>query len=197
MIPHYWNRQIERWIDIFSDDEPDLTGLELVREFDNLTKKFYAVFDEDLNEIECSESYSGFESGIFREEIDITIVDSYSRVRPTMEPKSKKITKKAESVPIFARDSNRITGIEKVGQDSLDDVIVSDKNIKLVSQLPINNKKENIKVILNDDNSVMVFHLDYEGKQRMRTLSTPYDIDSETARSTYRNGILEILFDRK
>jgi hypothetical protein len=39
----HWNRQIERWMDIFSDDEPDLMGLELVREFDNLAKKLYSV----------------------------------------------------------------------------------------------------------------------------------------------------------
>lgn len=51
MTPDYWNMQIERWMDIFSDDEPDLIGLELVREFDNLTKKFYSIFDDDdLNE---------------------------------------------------------------------------------------------------------------------------------------------------
>ena len=30
-------------MDIFSDDEPDLMGLELVREFDNLAKKFYCI----------------------------------------------------------------------------------------------------------------------------------------------------------
>ena len=30
MIPDYWNRQIERWMEIFSEDEPDLMGQELV-----------------------------------------------------------------------------------------------------------------------------------------------------------------------
>ena len=51
-MPDYWNRQIERWMDIFSDDEPDLMGLELVREFDNFTKNFYNDFDDDLDEWE-------------------------------------------------------------------------------------------------------------------------------------------------
>ena len=38
-------------MDIFSDHEPDLMGLELVREFDDLAKKLYSVFDDDdLNE---------------------------------------------------------------------------------------------------------------------------------------------------
>jgi HSP20 family molecular chaperone IbpA len=197
MIPDYWNRQIERWIDIFSDDEPDQMRLELVRDFDNLAKKFYTVFDDDLNGIESSESYLDFRSETFREDTEIVVIDNYSGVRRTKEPRSKKITKRVESAPTIAKDSDRITGIKKVKQDISEDVIETDKNIKLVSQLPINNKKENIKVILNDDNSVTVFHLDHEGKRRMRILNTPYDIDSETARSTYRNGILEIIFDRK
>ncbi|MGB7632819.1 MAG: hypothetical protein WBL68_03785 [Nitrososphaeraceae archaeon] len=49
MTLDYWNRQIEIWMDVFSDDKPDLMALEIVREFDNLTKKFYGIFD-DLNE---------------------------------------------------------------------------------------------------------------------------------------------------
>jgi HSP20 family protein len=179
-------------MDIFSDDEPDLMGLELVREFDNLTKKFYSVFDDDLKEIERKSNLS-FGSEVYRVEMEIAVVDDYSTIRPFKEPRSEKIFKTVKP----ADESVRITGIEKVAQDPSEDVIVTDKNIKLVSQLPINNKKENIKVILNDDNSVTVFHLDYEGKQCIQTLMSPYDINSEKARSTYRNGILEITFDRK
>ena len=196
MIPDYWNRQIERWMDIFSDDEPDLMGLDLVREFDNLTKKFYSVFEDDLKEVE-SESNLSFGSEAYREEIEIAVVDDYSLLRPSKEPRSKKVTKRVKPVSVPADESVRITGIDKVAQDPAEDVIVTDKNIKLVSQFPINNKKENIKLILNEDNSVTVFHLDYEGKQCMQTLITPYDINYETARATYRNGILEIVFDRK
>jgi hypothetical protein len=43
---------------IFSDDEPDLLGLELVREFDDWTRKFYNSFEEDLDDwSEFSEIY--------------------------------------------------------------------------------------------------------------------------------------------
>ena len=61
-------------------------------------------------------------------------------------------------------------------------------------QLPINNKKENIKVVANDDYSISISNLNYEGKRL--TLGIPYDIDLETAKATYKNGILEIIFDR-
>ncbi|MGA6989545.1 MAG: hypothetical protein WBX81_03960 [Nitrososphaeraceae archaeon] len=40
MTPDFWDRQVQKWMDIFSDDELDLMGKELVQEFDNLTRKF-------------------------------------------------------------------------------------------------------------------------------------------------------------
>jgi HSP20 family molecular chaperone IbpA len=64
-------------------------------------------------------------------------------------------------------------------------------------QLPITNKKENIKVVANDDYSITVSHLDYKGKRCTRTLDVPFDIDVETAKAIYKNGILEITFGRK
>ncbi len=58
----------------------------------------------------------------------------------------------------------------KVEQDSSVDVVVSDKKIKVVLQLPINNKKENVKVVANDDYSITISHLNYEGELCTRTL---------------------------
>jgi HSP20 family molecular chaperone IbpA len=82
--------------------------------------------------------------------------------------------------------------IEKVEQDSSEDVIVSDKDIKIVFQLPINNRKKNVK-----DYSITISHLNNEGKRCTSTLDIPYYIDSETAKATYNNGILEVKFDRQ
>jgi HSP20 family protein len=91
-----------------------------------------------------------------------------------------------------------LSQIENEGRiKSLDDVIVTDENIKVVSQLPLNNRRENIKVIAHSDNSVTISHLSSEGKRCRRTSVLPYNIDIDAARSTYRNGILEITFNRK
>lgn len=140
MTLDYWNRQIVRWMDIFSDDEPDLMGLELVREFDNLTKKFNSIFDDDLNEwAESSEIYVGIRSEVVREEVDIVRDGSYPVGRPNKNAKVRKFKRKVETVPVS--DKAVKSRIEKVDQDSSEDVIVSDKNIKIVIQLPINNKK--------------------------------------------------------
>jgi HSP20 family protein len=185
--------QIERWMDIFSDEEPDLMGLELVREFDILAKRFYDIFDNDgLNEwAESSEICVDIRSEIVREEVDIVLDSSYSFARPNKNAKVRKV----ETVPV----SDKTVGsrIEKVEQDSSEDVIVSDKNIRIVFQLPINNKKENIKVVANDDRSITISNLNNQGERCTRTLEIPYSIDSDTAKATYKNGILEIIFDRQ
>jgi HSP20 family molecular chaperone IbpA len=185
--------QIERWMDIYSDDEPDLMGLELVREFDILAKRFYDIFDNDgLNEwAESSEICVGIRSEIVREEVDIVLDSSYSVARSNKNAKVRKV----ETVPVS--DKTVESRIEKVEQDSSEDVIVSDKNIKIVFQLPINNKKENIKVVANDDCSITISNLNNQGERCTRTLEIPYSIDSDTAKATYKNGILEITFDRQ
>ena len=67
----------------------------------------------------------------------------------------------------------------------------------MVLQLPVNNRKENIKVVTHDDNSVSISCLNYDGIRSTRTLDIPYDIDFEMAKATYKNGILAVTFDRK
>jgi HSP20 family protein len=100
-------------------------------------------------------------------------------------------------------DGDNITGspvplplIENEEREYLEDVIVTDKGIKVVSQMPINNRKEDIKVVAYSNNSVIISYLGSEGNNCRSTLVIPYNIDIETARSTYRNGILEITFNR-
>jgi HSP20 family molecular chaperone IbpA len=196
LIPDYWNMRIERWMDIFSDDEPDLMGLELLREFDTLTNKFYNIFDDDWNEwAESSEIYMGIRSEVVREEVDIVLDSSYPVARPNKNAKVRKPKRKVETVPVF--DKTIESGIEKVGQNTPEDVIVSGKNIKIVLQLPTNNKKGNIKVVANYDNSISISHLNCDGIRCTRTLEIPYNIDSETAKATYKNGILEVTFYRQ
>jgi len=194
MTLDFWNMHLQTWTHIFSDDEPDLMALEIVREFDNLTKKFYGIFDDDLNEWAKSEIYWGIRSEVVREEVDIILDNSYPVARPNKNGKVRKCKRKVETVPVSHKTESRI---EKVEQDSSEDVIVSDKNIKIVLQIPINNKKGNIKVVANDDYSITISHLNNEGKRCTRALDIPYNIDSETAKATYKNGILEVKFDKQ
>ena len=86
---------------------------------------------------------------------------------------------------------------EREGRELFEDLIVTDENIKVVLQLPSNNQRENIQIFAYNDNSLSISFLSSKGKRSSRTLALPYGIDLETARSTYRNRILEITFNRK
>jgi HSP20 family molecular chaperone IbpA len=150
--------------------------------------------EELANELEFSESCMRVRGENVRKEL-ILLHSSYpSNPRPNKNTRKNKTRKSAKPTPVQRRNLFRV---EKEGRESFEDVIVSDEIIKVVLQLFINNKRENIQVIAYSDNSITISYRSSEGKQSSRTSALPYGIDIETARSTYRNGILEITFDRK
>jgi HSP20 family molecular chaperone IbpA len=193
-----WTRFIEKWFNEsqipFADYEFDIMKQELLIGFDELTEDFDRVLNDDPNELEFSESYMRVRGENVRKEL-ILLHSSYpSNPRPNKNTRKNKARKNAKPAPVQRRNLFRV---EKEARESFEDVIVSDENIKVVLQLPINNKRENIQVIAYSDNSITISYLSSEGKRSSRTSALPYGIDIETARSTYRNGILEITFDRK
>lgn len=59
-----------------------------MREFDNLTNKFYSIFNDDLNKSgEDSELYLGIRSEMVREEVDVVVYNSSSGIRPKQRSK--------------------------------------------------------------------------------------------------------------
>jgi HSP20 family molecular chaperone IbpA len=193
-----WTRFIEEWLNEsqipFADYGFDIMKQELLIGFDELTEDFDRVFNDDPNELEFSESCMRVRGENVRKEL-ILLHSSYpSNPRPNKNTRKNKTRKSAKHAPVQRRNLFRV---EKEGRESFEDVIVSDEIIKVVLQLPINNKRENIQVIAYSDNSITISYLSSEGKRSSRTSALPYGIDIETARSTYRNGILEITFERK
>lgn len=79
-------------------------------------------------------------------------------------------------------------------REPLTDIITTDKEVKVVVELPGVNK-ENIKVNAYD-NTVEVTTADSERKYH-EVIEIPPETDIETAKSTYKNGILEIIFNKK
>lgn len=212
-----WTRFIEKWFNesqiAFVDYEFDRQ--ELLLGFNELTEDFDRVFNDDPNELEFSESYMRVRSKNVIKEL-ILVHSSYPLdLRLNKNTRKNKTRKSVKLAPVQRRyrlnsyrynltDDSNIAGseislsrAEKEGREYFEDVIVTDENIKAVTQLPINNRRENIQVIAYSDNSVSISYLNSEGKRSSRTLVLPYSIDIETAKSTYRNGILEITFNRK
>jgi HSP20 family molecular chaperone IbpA len=192
-----WARFIEKLFNesqiLFADYEFNIMKQELLIGFDELTENYDSVFNDDLNELEF-ESCMRVRGENASKEL-ILLHSSYpSNLRPNKNTRKNKSRKSAKPVPVQRPNLFRV---EKGWKESFEDVIVSDENIKVVLQLPINNKRENIQVIAYIDNSITISYLSPEGKRSSHTSALPYGIDIETARSTYRNGILEITFDRK
>jgi HSP20 family molecular chaperone IbpA len=189
---------------------------ELLLGFNELTEDFDRVFNDDPNELEFSESYMKVRSKNVIKEF-ILVHSSYPLdLRSNKNTRKNKTRKSVKPAPAqrhnhlnshlynLTDDSSNIAGskiplsrIEQEGRESFEDVIVTDENIKVVTQLPINNRRESIQVIAYSDNSVSISYLNSEGKRSSRNLALPYCIDIENAKSTYRNGILEITFNRK
>ena len=79
-------------------------------------------------------------------------------------------------------------------REPLSDVNVADKEVKVVLEMP-GIKKEDIKINAYD-RAIEVIADNPQRKYR-KTIDLPQDVDIETARSTYNNGILEVTFDKK
>lgn len=213
-----WTRFIESWFDelqiAFVDYEFDVMKQELLLGFNELTEDFDRVFNDDQNELEFSESHMRVRSNVIKELI--LVHNSHPLdLRSNKNTRKTKTRKSGKPAPVQRRnrlnsyrynltDDSNIAGskiplsrVEQEGRESFEDIIVTDMNIKVVTQLPINNRRENIQVIAYSDNSVSISYLNSEGKRSSRNLAIPYCIDIENAKSTYRNGILEITFNRK
>lgn len=212
-----WTRFIKRWLNesqiAFVDYEFDVMKQELLLGFNELTEDFDRVFNDDQNELEFSESHMRVRSNVIKELI--LVHNSHPLdLRSNKNTRKTKTRKSGKPAPVQRRnrlnsyrynltDDSNIAGsklppsrVEQEGRESFEDIIVTDMNIKVVTQLPINNRRD-IQVIAYSDNSVSISYLNSEGKRSSRNLAIPYCIDIENAKSTYRNGILEITFNRK
>jgi HSP20 family molecular chaperone IbpA len=214
-----WDIYIEEWISrssvAFAEYEFDLIKEEPFIGFDKITEDFDRIFNDELNDLEFSGSNMGVSSDNVNDGVDIVMYDSYlsniklnkntpkRKTKRNAKPASVKRRKHLNSYSYNLTDGDNITGstvplpiIENEEREYLEDVIVTDKSIKVVSQMPINNRKEDIKVVAYSNNSITISYLGSEGNNCRSTLVIPYNIDIETAKSTYRNGILEITFNR-
>jgi HSP20 family protein len=90
-------------------------------------------------------------------------------------------------------------GPPKIKQkEPLEEIIVADKTIKLVLEMPIVDKKD-IKINAYNkrhNNCVEIFCYNQNTRYH-RIISIPSNADIMSAKSTYNNGILEITFNKK
>jgi HSP20 family protein len=79
-------------------------------------------------------------------------------------------------------------------REPLADIITTDKEVKIVVELPGVNK-ENIKVKVYEGSAEVV--AETQDRKYRRVVDIPADTDAESVKSTFKNGLLEIAFKRK
>ena len=79
-------------------------------------------------------------------------------------------------------------------REPLADIITTDKEVKVVVELPGVNK-ENIKVNAYEGSAEVV--AETQDRKYRRVVDIPADTDAESVKSTFKNGLLEIAFKRK
>jgi len=170
--------------------------------FDQMRRQMEKMFEEQLEDVQAKapkelvREYETPEGGKVRE--IGPIVYGYSA---TIGPDGKPRVREFGNVKSLGNSGSegewRITpaGPQITAErEPLVDMITSDKEVKVVVELPGVNK-ENIKVN-SYDNSVEI-SADTADRKYRRIVDLPPEADTQVAKCNYKNGILEIIFNKK
>jgi len=117
------------------------------------------------------------------------------RVKKTKGEKRRVIGSNYDNNTSSMDDINQFEVIPHNIDDRPVEVIASDKGIKILVEMPLVNKKD-IKVNAYDRHVEIQASGSQLGRYQ-RNIDIPSTVDVRSGKSTYRNGILEIVFDKK
>ena len=177
---------------------------DIFREFDDMRRETERMFSEQFKNIENQvpkdliKEYETPEGGKVREVGPI--VYGYSMtIGPDGKPKIREFgnvkSPFAERRGFFnEQPSSSSSSPLSAEREPLIDVSSTDKEVKVIAEMP-GVKKENIKINAYD-NSVEITSNDPQRKYH-KVIEIPTEADTNTAKSTYNNGILEVIFNKK
>ncbi len=186
----YWDDEFEEWLRKFMGRPRFGIGTrDILWELEQMRKEMERRFKEQFSipEIpkELTKEYETPE-GVRVREIG-PIVYGYS---VTIGPDGKPRVREFGNVRRLG-----ITGPQLTAErEPLSDTIVSDKEIKVVVELP---GVEKDKINVNASEGTVEISAESADRRYRRVIDIPYDVDIISAKSTYKNGILEIVFKRK
>jgi HSP20 family protein len=168
----------------------------IFREFDEMRREMSRTFSEQFKNIENKvpkdliKEYDTPEGGKVREVGPI--VYGYSM---TIGPDGKPNIREFGNIksPFAGRGYFEQPSISSE-REPLVDVSSTDKEVKVVVEIP-GVKKENIKINAYE-NTVEIISEDPQRKYH-KVIELPTETDIDTATSTYNNGILEVIFNKK
>jgi HSP20 family protein len=172
---------------------------DLFKEFDEMRNEMNRTFSEQFKNIENKvpkdlvKEYETPEGGKVREVGPI--VYGYSM---TIGPDGKPNIREFGNVKSSSIGSSRGLFEQQPSisseREPLVDISSTAKEVKIVAEMP-GIKKENIKINAYE-NSVEIISNDPQRKYH-KVIDLPPEADIETVKSTYNNGILEIIFNKK
>jgi HSP20 family protein len=173
------------------------SGNDLPKQFDEMRILTERMFEEQLKDLESNapkdlvREYKTSDGTKVREVGPL--VYGYSM---TIGPDGKPVVREFGNVkPPHTLGAGTVTKPIISGErEPLVDVITSDNEVKVTVEMP-GVTKENIKISAYD-NSVEVKSEDPQRKYH-RVIEIPPEADIETVKSSYKNGILEIIFKKK
>ncbi|HEY9387754.1 MAG TPA: archaeal heat shock protein Hsp20 [Nitrososphaeraceae archaeon] len=170
---------------------------DMPRQFEQMRREIERMFQEQFTDIdetkvpkELIREYQTREGGKVRE-VGPLVYGYSMTVGPNGKPKVREFGNIRSPTTIGFAHRPLISS----ETDPLADVTTTDKEVKVVIETPGIEKKD-IKINAHDG-VVEVFTTGTAQRKYRKTIEVPSETDIETARSTYKNGILEIVFSKK
>ena len=189
IIPNDWYKRFFSGLSPFGSWNFD----NIFREFDEMTKTFSEQFKNIENRIpkDLVKEYETPEGGKVREVGPI--VYGYSMtIGPDGEPNIREFGNVKS--PFSGRGFFEPQSPISAEREPLVDVSSTDKEIKVIVEMP-GIKKENIKINTYEDSVEITSN--HPQRKYHKVIDLPPEADIETVRSTYNNGILEVIFNKK
>ena len=193
----FWDIEPEDWFrrrrGLFGGSRGDIFG-----QFDEMRKEMEKMFEEQFKDIQTKapkdliREYETPGGGKVREMGPF--VYGYSMtIGPDGKPRVREFGNVRSPLAGFGLGATTRPLISSE-REPLADITAKDKEIKVILEMPGVNK-ENIKI--NAYDTTLEVRSDNPQRKYHEVIDLPPEADVETARSTYKNGILEIVFDKK
>jgi HSP20 family protein len=196
-------RRTEDW---FGGDDDTFAG------FDQMRRQMEKMFEEQLEDVQAKapkelvREYETPEGGKVRE-IGPIVYGYSATIGPDGKPRVREFGNVRPGMKVGISTGTGLRGAGERAREGgatqitaerepLSDVITTDKEVKVVVELPGANK-ENIKV--NAYEGSVEVKADAQDRKYRRVIDIPAaaNIDVQSVKSTFKNGLLEIVFKRK
>jgi HSP20 family protein len=197
----FWDRDIDDWFRRFGfgsmmgrgGGAGRARGGGIFSEFDQMRREMERMFEETIQDLDRvpKDLVREYETPTGAKVREVgPMVYGYS---VTIGPDGKPQVKEFGNVrpPIAGATSPQLTS----EREPLADIVTTDNEVKVIVEMPGINK-EDIKVRAYD-NSVEISTSEKAQRKYHRMVEIPTDADTNTIKSAYKNGILEITFSKR